>query len=88
MIAISNLRNSCAGEAAPFEAQGKQAVARCAVLNSQLFQAELNCFAPRQSRDAEGAPTALGGERISNWRFEISDKGESGLSVANSLSGK
>jgi hypothetical protein len=37
MIAISYLQNACAGEAAPFEAQGKQAVARCAVLNSQPF---------------------------------------------------
>lgn len=29
---------ACAGEAAPFEAQGKQAVARCAVLNTQRIR--------------------------------------------------
>jgi Domain of unknown function (DUF202) len=37
---------ACAGETAPFAAQGKQAVARCAVFSSQTLRSGLNCVAP------------------------------------------
>src|ERR1700722_8864638 len=46
LVRFAHKRKDLRGRDWPFEAQGKQAVARCAVFNSQTLRSGLNCVAP------------------------------------------